>query len=92
MMKSLTVTQVIVFTRANSVYFNILVDGFYFQEIIEFQPLLRRHAGSYSCEAKNFLGTSSPIVVDLDVKCESTECKCQMSSFRNDTDPPVLVC
>ncbi|CAG7733402.1 unnamed protein product [Allacma fusca] len=42
-----------------------------FQELIEFRPLVRRHAGSYSCEAKNHLGSSQPITVEIDVKCET---------------------
>ena len=43
----------------------------FLQEAVVFDPLRRTHAGSYSCEAKNFLGNSQAINVDIDVKCKS---------------------
>ncbi|XP_021944481.1 kin of IRRE-like protein 3 isoform X3 [Folsomia candida] len=43
-------------------------DIFSFQETISLKPLLRRHSGSFSCEAKNEIGKSQPITVDIDVK------------------------
>lgn len=41
------------------------------QEAIEFRPLVRKHTGTYTCEAKNFLGVSQSANVEVDVKCKN---------------------
>ncbi|ODM98937.1 Kin of IRRE-like protein 3 [Orchesella cincta] len=43
-------------------------DVYSFQPTIQFKPLNRRNAGSYTCEASNIVGKSQVINVDIDVK------------------------
>ncbi|KAI4470874.1 nephrin [Holotrichia oblita] len=38
------------------------------QELLQFSPVLRQHAGYYICQARNKAGESHPIMVQLDVK------------------------
>ncbi|KAK9728967.1 CD80-like C2-set immunoglobulin domain [Popillia japonica] len=38
------------------------------QELLQFSPVLRQHAGYYICQARNKAGESHPLMVQLDVK------------------------
>lgn len=40
------------------------------QELLQFSPAVRQHAGLYTCHARNKAGESQPVRVHLDVKCE----------------------
>jgi hypothetical protein len=40
------------------------------EESLQFRPVTRRDAGTYTCQARNNIGASEPITVTLDVKCE----------------------
>ena len=40
------------------------------QELLQFSPAVRQHAGLYTCTAKNKAGESQPIRVHVDVKCK----------------------
>lgn len=40
------------------------------QELLQFSPAVRQHAGLYTCIARNKAGESQPIRVHIDVKCE----------------------
>lgn len=40
------------------------------QELLQFSPVLRQHAGLYTCQAKNKAGESQPVQIQLDVKCK----------------------
>ncbi|KAF2368170.1 CD80-like immunoglobulin C2-set [Trinorchestia longiramus] len=46
-------------------------DVFSFDKKVEFLPVSRKHSARYSCEANNAMGTSAPVSVSIDVKCES---------------------
>ncbi|XP_065561304.1 hemicentin-1-like [Artemia franciscana] len=43
------------------------------QEILQLNPLLRTNSGTYTCEARNVLGTSGPLTTELDVKYGPSE-------------------
>lgn len=45
-------------------------DIYSFQEALEFSPVSRKDSATYSCEAKNTIGTSNLITVPVDVKCK----------------------
>ena len=47
-------------------------DIYSFQEVLEFSPVTRKDSATYSCEAKNKIGTSKTITVPIDVKCKSS--------------------
>lgn len=40
------------------------------EESLQFRPITRRDSGTYTCQARNSLGASEPITVQLDVKCK----------------------
>lgn len=40
------------------------------QELLQFSPAVRQHAGLYTCIAKNKAGESQPVRVHIDVKCK----------------------
>lgn len=40
------------------------------QEILYFKPITQRDSGTYSCTAKNNVGSSQPVSTTLDVKCK----------------------
>lgn len=42
------------------------------QELLQFSPAVRQHAGLYTCHARNKAGESQPIRVHIDVKCKCT--------------------
>ncbi|CAL4122568.1 unnamed protein product, partial [Meganyctiphanes norvegica] len=44
------------------------VDVFSFQEMVEFNPVSRKHSATYTCEARNLVGASDPISAKIDVK------------------------
>lgn len=46
-------------------------DIYSFQEILEFSPVTRKDSATYSCEAKNTIGTSNLITIPIDIKCKS---------------------
>ena len=46
-------------------------DIYSFQETLDFRPVTRQDSATYSCEAKNVVGTSNTITVPIDVKCNS---------------------
>lgn len=46
-------------------------DIYSFQEVLEFSPVTRKDSATYSCEAKNKIGSSNTITVPIDVKCKS---------------------
>lgn len=39
-------------------------------ETLVFKPINQRDSGTYSCTAKNSVGTSQPVSTTLDVKCK----------------------
>lgn len=39
-------------------------------EALQFRPVTRRDSGTYTCQASNKYGSSDPLTVQLDVKCE----------------------
>lgn len=43
-------------------------DVFSFQREVRFNPVSRKHSGTYTCEARNPVGGSDPISVNIDVK------------------------
>ncbi|XP_046443763.1 kin of IRRE-like protein 3 isoform X7 [Daphnia pulex] len=43
-------------------------DIYSFQEILEFSPVTRKDSATYSCEAKNTIGTSNLITIPIDIK------------------------
>ncbi|XP_045117706.1 irregular chiasm C-roughest protein-like isoform X3 [Portunus trituberculatus] len=43
-------------------------DVFSFQREVRFNPVSRKHSGTYTCEARNAVGGSDPISVKIDVK------------------------
>ncbi|KAG0716419.1 Kin of IRRE-like protein 2 [Chionoecetes opilio] len=43
-------------------------DVFSFQREVRFSPVTRKHSGTYTCEARNPVGGSEPISVNIDVK------------------------
>ena len=45
-------------------------DIYSFQETLEFSPVSRKDSATYSCEAKNAIGTSNIISVPIDIKCK----------------------
>lgn len=45
-------------------------DIYSFQEVLEFSPVTRKDSATYSCEAKNPIGSSTMITVPIDVKCK----------------------
>lgn len=47
-------------------------DIYSFQEVLEFSPVTRKDSATYSCEAKNPIGSSNMITVPIDIKCKST--------------------
>lgn len=49
---------------------NVGGDIYSFQEILEFSPVTRKDSATYSCEAKNTVGTSNLITVPIDIKCK----------------------
>lgn len=46
-------------------------DIYSFQETLEFSPVTRKDSATYSCEAKNTIGTSNLITIPIDIKCKS---------------------
>lgn len=40
------------------------------QELLQFSPAIRQHAGLYTCHARNKAGESQPVRVNIDVKCK----------------------
>lgn len=40
------------------------------QELLQFSPAVRQHAGLYTCHARNKAGESQPVRVNIDVKCK----------------------
>lgn len=62
-------------------HYVILIVLWNLQETVAFKPLLRRNAGSYTCEAKNYLGSSQAINVDIDVKCKFISTKYKISFY-----------
>ncbi|KAJ9592667.1 hypothetical protein L9F63_015663, partial [Diploptera punctata] len=38
------------------------------EETLQFRPVGRQNSGTYTCEAKNLVGASEPLTVDLNVK------------------------
>lgn len=40
------------------------------QELLQFSPAVRQHAGLYTCHARNKAGESQPVRVHIDVKCK----------------------
>lgn len=53
-------------------------DIYSFQEILEFSPVTRKDSATYSCEAKNTIGTSNLITIPIDIKCESIKAIIQL--------------
>lgn len=49
---------------------NSLGDIYSFQEMLEFSPVTRKDSATYSCEAKNTIGTSNLITIPIDIKCK----------------------
>ena len=47
-------------------------DIYSFQETLEFSPVTRKDSATYSCEAKNTIGTSNLITIPIDIKCKSS--------------------
>ena len=45
-------------------------DIYSFQEVLEFSPVTRKDSATYSCEAKNPIGSSNMITVPIDIKCK----------------------
>ncbi|XP_045034449.1 kin of IRRE-like protein 3 isoform X6 [Daphnia magna] len=43
-------------------------DIYSFQETLEFSPVTRKDSATYSCEAKNTIGTSNLITIPIDIK------------------------
>lgn len=43
---------------------------FSFHDTVQFTPANRKNSASYTCEARNAVGVSDPIEVNIDVKCE----------------------
>lgn len=39
------------------------------EESLQFRPVTRKDSGTYTCQARNALGSSEPLTVNLDVKC-----------------------
>jgi hypothetical protein len=40
------------------------------EETLQFRPVARRDTGTYTCEAKNAVGASELLSVQIDVKCK----------------------
>lgn len=43
------------------------------EESLQFRPVTRRDSGTYTCEARNSVGVSDPLTVQLDVKCKGDD-------------------
>lgn len=43
------------------------------QELLQFSPAVRQHAGLYTCSARNQAGEAQPVTVHIDVKCKFQE-------------------
>uniref|UniRef100_A0A2P2I5N8 Kin of IRRE-like protein 3 n=1 Tax=Hirondellea gigas TaxID=1518452 RepID=A0A2P2I5N8_9CRUS len=54
---------------------------FSFQDTVKFDPVTRKHTATYTCEARNAVGASHPISVEIDVKYPPFEIEVGPSPF-----------
>lgn len=60
-------------SRSGAQRFNRFSHNARAQESLQLRPVARRDAGVYTCQAQNSVGTSEPMSVQLDIKCEYLE-------------------